>query len=1168
MKAKRLVRNVLFGIAGILVVISIALQVVLNSKVLTRVVNGIAAEYVDGDLSFSKVRASVFRSFPCLGVTLDEVALTYPHGKFAAYDSLYAESGRFSLLQAGRHAQTDTLASFRSLHLSLNYLSLLRGEYDIRNAALEKPRIFAHYYDSTAANWNILPLGGSETPEDTAATALPAIAVHKVSLTGRPLVVFTDPKDTLFGLFTMKRLVLDGKVRTRDLGAARGRLDIDSVFLSGRLPADTVALGLNHLGLTGKDRRIALDADAKAFLATNAFGRMGIPIHLDAAAEVPRRQGDTQEIRVESLGLRVATVDLQGNGQAVLYPDRTYVKADAAIDRCAIGELMASFEDNFPFLKDYRTDATLSAAVHCEGDWTEDGFPTVDAVLQVPDADLYGARIALDGTGKDLLGADPAFTLKGTLDADLQRITDTFTREMGIAGTGRLSARIDAAARLSHLDMVHIGNADIDCTLSGDNLSIIDSPDSVRAYIRKADVRLMTTGNRIDRNLRQGARILGLTADIDTVDVTYQEDIFLRGGGLRLLLQNSADILKGGEELTPLMGVLQVANLSMKDNEDLSVHLRDNQETFRISPPTRELKTPKLDFTGDIGRLRLRQGADAVMLRNVSLGVSANKHLASGEGRARRKHYLDSLQRAYPGVPRDSLLARMRASRQAPAWLQEQDFAKNDIDISLSQAMAQYVRDWDVAGSVSLERGRLVTPAFPLQNRISDVKGSFTNDRIDLENLTLRSGRSDLSAKASISGLRRALIRRGIITLDAQLTSEFIDADELMRAYAYSTTYNPQPDIAAADDDQLEAAVATAELPDSTGSTLLVIPANVVANLSLEASRIRYDSLLVTWAAADIAMKQRTLQVTNALAASNMGDIYFEGFYSTRSKKDIKAGFDLNLVDITAEKVITLFPAVDTIMPMLKTFAGDLDCELAATSDLDTCMNLVLPSLDGIMKISGKDLTLTNESAEFKKIARTLMFRNKKKATIDKMSVTGMIRDNTLEVFPFVLDVDRYLLAASGIQHLDESFRYHLSVIKSPLLVKFGINLWGKDFDHVKFGLGKARYRSANVPVFTKQLDTVQYSLLASIHNIFDLGVEKAIAENNAQRYIQDQMQAVAFSQDIDTTGAPSPVLDSLRQVQALYESVEESVESRREALKKEVVTLAEKAAAKRREDE
>ena len=53
-------------------------------------------------------------------------------------------------------------------------------------------------------------------------------------------------------------------------------------------------------------------------------------------------------------------------------------------------------------------------------------------------------------------------------------------------------------------------------------------------------------------------------------------------------------------------------------------------------------------------------------------------------------------------------------------------------------------------------------------------------------------------------------------------------------------------------------------------------------------------------------MKERCVQITETEAVSNMGDISFEGFYATRSKKDIKAGFSFNFKDITAEKVIMI----------------------------------------------------------------------------------------------------------------------------------------------------------------------------------------------------------------------------------------------------------------------
>ena len=138
--------------------------------------------------------------------------------------------------------------------------------------------------------------------------------------------------------------------------------------------------------------------------------------------------------------------------------------------------------------------------------------------------------------------------------------------------------------------------------------------------------------------------------------------------------------------------------------------------------------------------------------------------------------------------------------------------------------------------------------------------------------------------------------------------------------------------------------------------------------------------------------------------------------------------------------------------------------------------------------------------------------------------------------------------------------------------MKFGVNVWGDDFDHINYQLSRARYRRIPVPDFSRQLDTVQNSLLASIHNIFELGVDQAIAENNAQRYIQHRMEETGYAPAVDTTVAPASVTDSVALMTRRFE--EASAVSDKEALKEEVLEMVseaeapEKQAAKKEEDE
>ena len=98
-----------------------------------------------------------------------------------------------------------------------------------------------------------------------------------------------------------------------------------------------------------------------------------------------------------------------------------------------------------------------------------------------------------------------------------------------------------------------------------------------------------------------------------------------------------------------------------------------------------------------------------------------------------------------------------------------------------------------------------------------------------------------------------------------------------------------------------------------------------------------------------------------------------------------------------------------------------------------------------------------------------------------------LVKDNKVEMFPFVVQMDRVVAAASGEHNLDMSFKYHLSVIKSPLPMRLGINVSGT-FDDMKFRLGKPLYKDANVPSYTQVIDESRINLRNSLNDIFKKG--------------------------------------------------------------------------------
>ena len=101
-----------------------------------------------------------------------------------------------------------------------------------------------------------------------------------------------------------------------------------------------------------------------------------------------------------------------------------------------------------------------------------------------------------------------------------------------------------------------------------------------------------------------------------------------------------------------------------------------------------------------------------------------------------------------------------------------------------------------------------------------------------------------------------------------------------------------------------------------------------------------------------------------------------------------------------------------------------------------------------------------------------------------KALVVACRDDNMIEIFPFIMKMDRYTTAISGKQDMDMNLDYHISVLKSPIPMRMGINITG-NLDDFKFKIGKALYKDTNLPVYTRMIDSTRINLLGKIKDIY-----------------------------------------------------------------------------------
>ena len=311
----------------------------------------------------------------------------------------------------------------------------------------------------------------------------------------------------------------------------------------------------------------------------------------------------------------------------------------------------------------------------------------------------------------------------------------------------------------------------------------------------------------------------------------------------------------------------------------------------------------------------------------------------------------------------------------------------------------------------------------------------------------------------------QSLTRGGKLELDWNLHSDSLNVNELVQALYRGADYAAKSDGTAVNVDarseaDLDRMADNASMSADSVSAVL-IPMNLDARLNVSADNIVYSDMDMHDFKGELLVSEGALNLHNLHASSEMGRVSLNALYSAPDRKEMRFGMGLDLTGIDIKKFVGMVPAVDSLMPLLNSFEGIIDASIAATADIDTTMNIVMPSLDAAIRLNGRDLVLL-DGVTFRTLAKWLMFKDKQKNVIEHMEAEMLVRNSMVQLFPFVFDFDRYRLAVMGSNDLDLNFKYHISVLKSPLPFKFGINLSGNP-DDMKVRLGGAKYKPGDV---------------------------------------------------------------------------------------------------------
>lgn len=998
----------------------------------------------------------------------------------------------------------DTVLTVKHFSGGINPFVVVGGHISLSDVTIEQPAANYVVVNDTLTNIDIFPPSPEpkqETPFDW--SSLPRITMKRFAIVGDMPIRYLDTSTGTSVKATFRDISLDGNKNPHYTLAIDGNVESSMLRNYYSLPqvdfgldgdmvwnqADPMRLQINNMSLALSLLRGNLDIgiDARQGLVIDKLAMALHPVEISQALDL-LPQPFKEECSIPSGMVTNATIAVKAR------LTEPFNVASTSLPHCTVNIDIPDSRLSWQRVRLNNLAANIDIIV--PGDSINDIRVKINRLnARGPATDM-----TLQATVTSLMD-DPVFdgTMRGT--CSLQNLPPALTRLIPGQIRGRLTADARIKGRPSYFSIEGYHKLYAEGNMAIADFSYTDSTNSVYASRATFNFGTKTRSKATEKTLLT-ARITVDSASVqqEYADMRITQFNFSIGAVNGALPQSKTS----APAIIPMGGRIEIGDFRLIIPGDTAkVRARGISGHAYITGHEQNMHTPELRFDVGINRFAAGDRNTRIMLRKAHTDFTA--YVAPQSRRAKAIRQLaDSVAREHRNIPMDSVYAISRAiydsrlANRPRKRRQTQPDSTEVIDFGDNRMVAGILDNWRLQGDLTAERASLYTPYFPLRNRLRNINLSFNNDSIVMHDVRYKAGHSDFTMSGTVRNLRRVFTsrnRRQSLYINLVMTSDTIDVNQLAEtafagsAYAQNATGANAFDIDNDDETQLETAVSkrTENATDSMGPIL--IPQNVEAQLTLNAKNILYSDLHLRDMRGKAMTYQGALNLHELSARSDIGSVNLSALYVGRQADSLQFGFGLQVDRFNINRFLQLVPAIDSIMPLLRDFGGIISADIAATTQLSPSMDFDLNSLRAAIKLEGDSLVLL-DPATFKSLSKWLMFKDKERNIIDRMSVQMLVENNRMQLFPFMFNIDRYKLGVQGYNDLAMNFNYHIAVLKSPIPFKFGINLKGNP-DDFKIRLGGAKFNEKQ-PMDVPLVDTTRVNLIRSIESIFRRGVRNS----------------------------------------------------------------------------
>ncbi|MDR5589441.1 AsmA-like C-terminal region-containing protein [Christiangramia sp. SM2212] len=338
---------------------------------------------------------------------------------------------------------------------------------------------------------------------------------------------------------------------------------------------------------------------------------------------------------------------------------------------------------------------------------------------------------------------------------------------------------------------------------------------------------------------------------------------------------------------------------------------------------------------------------------------------------------------------------------------------KTNFDMnSIEKEQYQNVKS---SGKASIRDFKYSSPEIPNEVKIANADMSFNQGNVNVPNLKMTTGKTDISASGTLQNLMGFLFTDQQLKGNFQVQSNTFSVNDFMVAET--------EEITTTDEDGKDKTVAK-----TTGKEAVKVPSFLDMELRFNANTVLYDDLELKNAKGILVIRDETARLQDISTNIFNGSIGLNGLVSTKNATPVFE-MDLNLNSLDIASSFDGLDLMQGLAPLAKAIEGKLQSTMSLKGNLNEDLTPQLTSLAGNALAELLTAEINPEKAELlSKLDSQLKFINFKDIDLSKIKTNLTFTNGMVQIAPMNFNIKGIDFQVSGSHGFDMNMNYDLKL--------------------------------------------------------------------------------------------------------------------------------------------